>query len=143
MPVPRLLLIDDDAAVRDAFGIVLEMAGYGVTRAAKATQALAAHAAAPFDLVITDIVMPDMDGLELIRILAERSPETPILALSGGGDFGGPLYLDLALRFGARAALAKPCAPQIVLGAIETLLAAGGAPPSELPPSRAAGGAKP
>ena len=124
MHAPRLLLVDDDAAVRDAFGIVLEMAGYHVTRAATAAAALSAQKRMPVDLVITDIVMPDMDGLELIRVLAELHPELPIIALSGGGDFGGLLYLDLARRFGARIALAKPCAPKEVLDAIDTILRA-------------------
>lgn len=140
MQPPRILLVDDDAAVRDAFGIVLKMAGHDVTCVDRATEALALQEARPFDLVITDIVMPDMDGLELIRVLADRHPATPILVMSGGGDYGGPLYLDLALRFGARAALAKPCAPPVVLRAIRAILSGAAIPPTDLPPRRAAGG---
>lgn len=140
MSPQRILLVDDDAAVRDAFGIVLEMAGYEVTRAATAATALAAQGRTRFDLVITDIVMPDMDGLELIRVLTETQPDLPIIALSGGGDFGGLLYLDLARRFGARTALAKPCAPKDVLHAIGEILHTGTTEPPAAPPTRRAAG---
>ena len=114
----RLLVIDDEPFVRDALKRVLEEDELSVEVAADAETALVQLSRHAFDLVILDIIMPGMDGVELIRKLRKEYPPLRIVAISGGGNFElsgyGPeavttrAYLSAATNAGADGVLAKP-----------------------------------
>ena len=124
-PVPKILLIDDDALVRYAIVRILAHE-YKVVSAGNGREGVAALQKEPFDLVITDILMPDQEGIETIRAIRRLSPGVPIIAISGGGRFSGPDYLALAEKFGASKTIPKPFEPAALLNSIEQCLAAGG-----------------
>lgn len=104
----HILVVDDDKMISDLLRRTLERAGYRVTEAHDGQMALNAHKAAPADLVITDMIMPGMEGIETIMEFRRRSPAMKIIAMSGGGMGKGTDYLNLAKKFGAFHTLAKP-----------------------------------
>jgi len=101
-----VLLVEDDPALRDMLAKTLQRAGFTVVTAIHGVDALAQLRALSVDIVVTDILMPEMDGFELIRTLRAKWPELPIVAMSGIADT--PNFRNLALKFGAKAALSKP-----------------------------------
>lgn len=96
-------------------------AGYGVTVATNGREGLRSFRTEPADLVITDIVMPDQEGISTIIRLRDESPDTPIIAISGAG--ANAHYLDLALKLGASRSLAKPFGPEALLAVVHEVLA--------------------
>lgn len=86
----------------------LTLAGHEVTVATNGRSALQILEAGAFDLVLTDIVMPEMEGLELIRTIRKQSPAPKIISMSGGGRGAADDYLELAKRFGAARTVEKP-----------------------------------
>ena len=103
-----ILIVDDDDQLRQLMCKSLSLAGHLVQEAAngvEATRHLRVHVP---DLVITDIIMPDMDGLQLIRETKTKSPQFRILAITGGGTTDPNLRLTLAQEFGADDTLHKP-----------------------------------
>ena len=84
--MPHILLVDDDALLRDMLHKTLVRAGYEVEDASGGTEALKAFRRQPHDLVITDIVMVDGEGLDMIRALRKMDPQVKIIAMSGGGS---------------------------------------------------------
>ena len=124
----RILVIDDDAAIRRLLQRILVDAGHVVQEAADGKHGFSAYRQEPSDLVITDLVMPDMEGLELIRALRHHDASVKILAMSGGDPSAARNYLKVALKFGAGGALAKPFSNQEFLDAVKTALA--DAPPA-------------
>ena len=119
----KILLVDDSESVRSALNTLLQYAGHEVTEAADGREALGAMAQDQFDLVVTDIFMPTMDGIELIKQLRAAHPELKILALSGGGARQPAKYaVGLAASLGADAALQKPVENAGFLAEIEALL---------------------
>lgn len=120
----RILLVDDDELSRSTIHQMLERMGHEVTSTANGAEALdlcRAHAA---ELVITDLIMPDTDGLELIQDLRRSAPEIRIVAISGGGRVNANEYLTVARKFGAVAVLAKPFSNLELREAIEQALTA-------------------
>lgn len=118
----KILLVDDSESVRSALSTLLQHAGHEVTEAADGKQALGALEQDQFDLVVTDIFMPTMDGIELIKQLRGAHPELKILALSGGGARQPAKYaMGLASSLGADAALQKPVDNAGFLAEIEAL----------------------
>jgi CheY-like chemotaxis protein len=111
MNKPHILLVDDNAEFRDTTALILMKAGYRVTPAGDGRQALECYEENPADVVVTDLIMPDMEGLELIKELRRRKPDIKIIAISGDGRFKPDSYLEFAKRIGAAAALAKPFNP--------------------------------
>lgn len=107
----HILVVDDDDQIRRYLSIFLRNDGHSVAEAADGDAAAEALQAAAFDLVVTDISMPGMDGLELIRAVRERQPAAGILAISGAGWDDPHLPLKLAKHFGADATLLKPFGP--------------------------------
>jgi YesN/AraC family two-component response regulator len=93
-----------------------------VTVAANGRKGLAEYKAAPADLVITDLIMPDMEGLEAIMELRRCSPAVKIIAMSGGGAGWGTDYLKMAEKFGASRILNKPFSPGDLCAMAEDLL---------------------
>lgn len=104
----RILIVDDDTLVRDALRLMLEHAGYDVTEAAEGGEALALHEAQKFDLVITDLIMPDVEGIETITKMKKMTPHTPLIAMSGGARIGPGQLLTIAEDCGANASFTKP-----------------------------------
>jgi CheY-like chemotaxis protein len=128
----KILVVDDEVEVAAAIRRVLERAGYAVTLANNATEGLEAVAQEPPDVVITDIIMPKVHGVELIKTLRERYPRIRIIAISGGGSFG-PLhykpeaistnaYLAAAREAGAQEILTKPFDLTDLIAAVRRLL---------------------
>ena len=119
----KVLLVDDDEEVRYALGKYLRRAGHEVVEAENGKRALALLAEAAFDVVITDIVMPDTDGIEVIMHITTANRTLPVIAISGGGRIGRAEYLDLARHLGAKAVVPKPVDPDAVLALIDQVLA--------------------
>ena len=119
----RVLVIDDDDLFRTVTCRLLVSAGYDVQEAASGAAGLASHRQQPADVIVTDIVMPDMEGLELIRELRRADPQVKIIAMSGGGRLGTDDYLELALTFGARLVLSKPFTKDVLVAAVNNVLA--------------------
>ena len=117
MPAKRILVVDDDPDVRLMFKLIFESEGYHVSEARNRIAALILIRDSPPDLVVTDIVMPGMDGHELIRRLRadERTAGVPILAVSGH-----PGSLEQAS--GANAVLSKPIDRPGLLAVAGTLM---------------------
>lgn len=116
----RILVIDDDQAVRHVVGRVLERGGYEVEEAADGRAGMCVYRTSPFDLVITDINMPEMDGIEVIGEL--RGAGTPVVAISGGGRIDKNLLLDSAGLLGAVYTLAKPFTMEALLEVVRSAL---------------------
>jgi CheY-like chemotaxis protein len=103
-----VLLVDDDNDVRRVLARALTEDGHEVVEANNGIAALRLMHSTVVDLVVTDIVMPEMEGLEFLRILRSRPTRPRVIAISGGGRGSVTNYLDLAKSFGADAILAKP-----------------------------------
>jgi DNA-binding response OmpR family regulator len=116
-----ILVIDDDEQVRSLLAQALVRSGYQVMLAADGKEGCRAADENPVDLVITDLVMPEREGLETVQYLRKKHAEIPVLAISGafGGDF-----LKVAQRLGADEALQKPIDAQTLLQAVRRLLSA-------------------
>ena len=113
--MPRILVIDDNAAIRELLRIVLEGEGYEVIEAADGAEGLQQYQAAPTDLVITDLQMPGMDGLELLMALQRMVPTPVLMAISGDRD-----ALTQARKFTPHT-FAKPLPLEQVLAAVRNL----------------------
>jgi CheY-like chemotaxis protein len=120
----RILVVDDNDDVLLSMNALLEDAGYQPVSARGAREAIELQCRQPADMVITDIFMPDQDGLETIVELRERWPRLKIVAMSGGGDVARQDYLEVAQHAGADAMLRKPFAPQELLKTVERLIGA-------------------
>jgi len=118
----RILLIDDDALARDMLRQMLERAGYDVVEAASGRDGLQQYQATAIDLIITDILMPDQDGLETIQELRRLAPEAKIIAITGGGQSGLLDLLPVAAKLGAQWTLRKPLQRLELLEAIRQLV---------------------
>jgi len=121
--VAHILLVEDDALLRDALHKTLVRAGYEVEGASGGTEALKAFRRQAHDLVITDIVMLDGEGLHMIRALRKIDAHVRIIAMSGGGLGKPDDYLNLAGKLGATTVLAKPFSVAEVLAAVAAVLA--------------------
>ncbi|MDY6951804.1 MAG: response regulator [Thermodesulfobacteriota bacterium] len=121
-PRPRVLVIDDDVGIRTMLRRLLEGAGYEVTEAPDGNQGIYLYRQDPVDLVITDIIMPEKEGLETIRELRRDFPKVKIVAISGGGRIRADEYLPMAEKFGADRTLAKPFDPKELLDAVHELV---------------------
>lgn len=120
-----ILVIDDDSAVREVIREILAQEGHAVTIAENGREAVRRLADASFDLVITDLIMPEQEGIETITEIRQRDGDIPILAISGGGRLGPGDYLETARYMGADATLAKPFGRQELLAVIKRLLSGG------------------
>jgi DNA-binding response OmpR family regulator len=120
----RVLVIDDEKLLRDLLREVFQAAGYDYAEAANGIDGVRLFNEAPSDIIVTDILMPDKDGLEVIMELRKRHSELKILAISGGDRTGNRQYLRIAKELGAVRILAKPFRPQELLAVVEEVLGA-------------------
>lgn len=118
-----ILLIDDDAPSCEVTAEVLRLAGYTVNTAPDGKAGLALYQTKPHDLIITDINMPEMDGLELLMILRRTEPRPRVIAISGGYQFSETLYLPVAQRLGVQRTMAKPVRAGALLRTVAEVLA--------------------
>ena len=118
----RILLIDDEAPIRRFAAEILQRSGHEVVTAADGRAGLQRLAEQPCDLIITDLIMPDKDGIETIVELRGRLSQVPIIAISGGGLLNADDNLKIAKMLGAKITLAKPFTGAQLLAAVQTLL---------------------
>jgi CheY-like chemotaxis protein len=118
----RILVIDDDEQVLDMLYESLTREGYDVMRASNGEQGLRLYRQDPVDLIITDIIMPEKEGIETIIELRQDFPDVKIIAMSGGGRIGTKDYLHLAKIFGVQRTFTKPVAREQLLDEIKELL---------------------
>jgi len=122
----RILIVDDDEPIRKLLAKLLGRAGYTVDVAVNGRQAVKMMGKEPADLVITDIMMPDQDGIQTILELKREKPNVKIMAISGGGSVVPGSYLHQAEKLGADRVLAKPLQLEEVLEAVAGLLSGAG-----------------
>jgi DNA-binding NtrC family response regulator len=118
-PKPSILIVDDDATVREFLAEVLLDSGFPVTEGTDGNSAMKVIEGRRVDLVITDLVMPDRDGLEIISWLKREHPAVKIIAISGYHDGA---YLYHAARFGAHATINKPLSIERFLQMVYSVL---------------------
>lgn len=121
--MPKVLIIEDDDSFREVLVQMLGRAGYEVEKAANGNKALQLCEEFTPDLVLTDIIMPDKEGLETIQELVASYSGIKIVAMSGGGKFGPDSYLPLAKALGAHACLQKPFMREELLSTLRKVLA--------------------
>jgi len=112
---PTILLIEDELQLRDNLQILLQSAGYQVTTAANGVEGIQQLREQAFDLVLTDLVMPGMDGFKVMDYLRVQSPETVVVALTGYVSAESAIT---ALRKGAYDYLAKPLDVDLVYSVV-------------------------
>jgi DNA-binding NtrC family response regulator len=120
-PSIRVLVVDDDAGVRNFLRMLLELEGYEVATVGNGIEALETQRQAPAAIVLTDIFMPDGEGMETIVQLRQEFPQARIIVMSGGGTYNGVDYLKLARELGAVKALKKPFPPQDLIDAMREI----------------------
>ena len=120
----RILIIDDEPYILLMLKKMLERAGYEVDLASNGREGMAVFEQDSADLVITDIIMPDKEGLELILEMKKKRPELKIIAMSGGGRISPESYLECARHFGAEKVFQKPFRQKEIVSAVNELLSA-------------------
>lgn len=121
--MPTLLLIDDDPEMRSMIRRTLERSSFTVLEAEDGRAGLDLLGTKPVDLVLTDIIMPEMEGIELILRLRRDYPHLRVIAMSGGGRFAPNDYLQVAKVSGAARILAKPFTIEQLLTTVREVLA--------------------
>jgi|ERR1041385_75802 CheY-like chemotaxis protein len=121
MGMARILIIDDEASVRAALEQILKKAGHTLLLASDGQEGVRQHQMQPADLVITDLFMPNQDGVETILDFRRLAPQMPIIAISGNAL--GSDMLEVAKQLGAVAVLEKPFATEELLAAVNKALA--------------------
>ena len=118
----HILVIDDELQIRLMLRKLLEPEGYTITEAPDGIEGIKRYHENPADLIITDLIMPDKEGLETIMELKKENPAVKIIAMSGGGKNKPEGYLHLAKQFGAMETLEKPIRKEELLKAIKNLV---------------------
>jgi YesN/AraC family two-component response regulator len=104
----NILLVEDEPLVLETLSTAIKSNGHTVVTAPNGVQGLKRFAEQQFDLVVTDIIMPDKEGIEMILEMRRQKPDAKIVAISGGGRTGSVEFLKMAESFGAVATLKKP-----------------------------------
>ena len=119
----RILVIDDEPLVLELIRTMLVMEGYEVFVAPDGKKGLKLFSEHPADLIITDLIMPEMEGIETISTFRRDFPKVKIIAMSGGGRNDPNIYLGLAENLGADCTFSKPFDRKAFLEAVKRLLA--------------------
>ena len=114
----KILIIDDDPQTRRLVVRILTDAKHDVIEAVDGQKGIEQFHAYRPAVVITDILMPNKDGIEVIKELRRIAPKVRIIAISGGGECRNMTFLEFAMAFGANAALAKPFRPDDLIMAV-------------------------
>jgi CheY-like chemotaxis protein len=115
----KILVIEDNAIVRNTIMRILQLAGYTVVTANDGLEGVSLFRQEMPDLVISDIIMPQQEGIGTIRQILTEFPGTKIIAISGGGRIGNTDFLQMARKLGAVDALSKPFDPDDLLARID------------------------
>ena len=119
----RVLVVDDDDVIRDLLTITLQQAGYEVIEASNGRFGLEQINNSQVDLVITDIFMPEMDGIEFIAMLYQRSPHPKVIVMTGGSKLMDSSFsLKVAETFGVDTVLEKPMTPNSIINMVNSVL---------------------
>ena len=118
----NILIIDDDNQFRTMLRKMIERNGHEVVEASDGKEGIKRYRKNPTDLIITDLIMPEKDGVETIQELKKDFPNIKIIAISGGGRLGPQDYLHIAKMLGAQRTLTKPIELPELLKAIDELL---------------------
>ncbi|MDY6284956.1 MAG: response regulator [Fibrobacter sp.] len=106
--MPKVLIIDDEEDIRSVLKDMLDMSGYEVDTAENGRQAKDLYDKTEYDVVITDIIMPEQDGFEVILDYRNKNQLDRIIAISGGGRTSAEDYLNIASHFGVSSIFSKP-----------------------------------
>jgi CheY-like chemotaxis protein len=117
-----ILIVDDEHLARITVRKILERAGHRIVEAGNGVEGLNALRTQQFDLVITDIIMPDMEGVEMIGHMKRLKPDQRIIAVSGGGRTRNLDFLKMAEQHGAARSLPKPFSQSDLLQAVQDVL---------------------
>ena len=117
----RILVIDDDASLRQLVAQLLRTSGYEVDEASNGRDGIRLYQQAPFDLVVTDLLMPDKDGLEVLIELRSTSPDVKIITISGSNAYGNS-PLNTSRLLGADRTIQKPFNDEQLLQAVREVL---------------------
>ena len=117
-----ILIIDDEPQIRSMLKLMLERDGYEVAEAPDGIEGIKIHRQNPADLIITDLIMPNKDGIGMIIELKKEFPDVKIIAMSGGGLNKPEGYLRGAKKLGAACTLTKPIDRDELLRAIKDVL---------------------
>ena len=122
----NVLVVDDDPAVRTTIKLVLERSGHRVSVAAEGRAGLAALAAGGIDLLVVDLFMPGMDGMETLREARKQYADLPVIVMSGtslgGPGQQAPDFLAMAVKLGAVRSVQKPFKPRDIIDAVQASL---------------------
>ncbi|HEX5795735.1 MAG TPA: response regulator FixJ [Geminicoccaceae bacterium] len=118
----QVVVIDDDEGVLDSLGVLLAAEGFRVATYGSARAFLEGQTGGPPGCLVTDVRMPDMDGLELIAELRRRGPLPPVIVITGHGDV--PMAVR-AMKLGARDFVEKPFEPDVLVAGVQEALASG------------------
>lgn len=117
-----VLVVDDDDLLCECIGEILRAADYRVFKASNGKLALKLLSEERVDLTITDIIMPEMDGFELLAHLRRTAPDMKIIAMSAGASGSASFYLDLASRYENVALLEKPVSAESLMASVSKVL---------------------
>jgi len=120
--MPGILIVEDDVELREMLNVSLVRRNFSVFEASNGKEAILHFKPSITDVVVTDIIMPEEDGLKVIMKLRELKPSIKIIAISGGGKAGPGSYLNLAKALGANAIFSKPFPTNDLITKIEELL---------------------
>jgi len=118
----RILIIDDEPQIRSMLKLMLEREGYEVVEAPDGVEGIDVYRQNPADLIITDLIMPNKDGIGMIIDLKKEFPDVNIIAMSGGGLNKPDGYLKGAKKLGAACTLTKPIDREEMLKAVNDIL---------------------
>ena len=118
----RILIIDDEQQIRSMLRLMLEREGYEVVEAPDGIEGIKAYRQKPADLIITDLIMPNKDGIGMIIELHKEYPDVKVIAMSGGGLNKPEGYLKGAKKLGAACTLTKPIDREKMLRAVKNTL---------------------
>jgi YesN/AraC family two-component response regulator len=116
-----ILVVDDEPMIREGLKVALEMEGHRAMTASDGNEAMRLVIESKPQLIITDIIMPESDGIEVITSVKETNPEIKILAISGGGRISAKDHLNIAKQLGATGILAKPFSTEELICEINKL----------------------
>ena len=117
-----ILVIEDDDLHALYLKKALEGSDYSVMLAVDGNEGLRQYKLHGADLIITDLIMPEKEGIETIQELVRLDPRVPIIAISGGGGNQPDIYLEIASKLGARRTFAKPYSTKALLAAVQELI---------------------
>lgn len=121
----KILIIDDEPQIRTMLQKMFTIEGHEVAAAGDGAEGVKMFRETLYDVVLTDIIMPEKEGLETIREIRKINPDAKIIVMSGGGNkYNSDVYLELAVKFGAAKALKKPILKEELINTINEVLQA-------------------